>query len=332
MVSGLFFWLYFTASVQRMGAPNPISGCKFVSGQYQSSYLELEWLKNIHIWQYEYCKHMNASSQEIITLQRYVEHHTGRFRNNSLSHLRARNRHQFMSSFYSVRDCGTVIKRQRSFIEPLFASLRHPRAIVCSEQASKPDPIFIMNAAYIVLESGSSLQSRSTPRRLYFDVGASSFSGLSQQWMLSAYRDRGIVFDRILLWEAKQAYGADIFGDIPPDLYSAYQHFNIAVNANMTDPRNPLNILRTIATPADFVSFKLDIDSNHIEMAFVTQILNDPIYKTLIDEFFFEHHFNFPPLVNCCWRKTADRKLRLNDSYYMFLQLRNLGIRAHYWP
>jgi hypothetical protein len=45
------------------------------------------------------------------------------------------------------------------------------------------------------------------------------------------------------------------------------------------------------ANPADFVSFKLDIDHPDTEMPIALSLLSDPVFAELVDEFFFELHF-----------------------------------------
>lgn len=58
-----------------------------------------------------------------------------------------------------------------------------------------------------------------------------------------------------------------------PQVYDAYQFFHEPVTADPASPRNPLNILRRLARPQDFVAFKLDIDHAWIEQQFIKQIL-----------------------------------------------------------
>lgn len=96
------------------------------------------------------------------------------------------------------------------------------------------------------------------------------------------------------------------------------------------DARNPLEILRRIATPEDFVVLKLDIDTYPVEMAFIEQILSDDGLASLVDELFFEHHVTFEPLMPD-WKKTAQPDASLEDSYEIFTRLRHMGIRAHGW-
>lgn len=64
---------------------------------------------------------------------------------------------------------------------------------------------------------------------------------------------------------------------VPPvhclQVYTAYQFFHEPVTADPSSPRNPLNIIRELARPQDFVAFKLDIDAPLIERRFIEQIM-----------------------------------------------------------
>jgi hypothetical protein len=74
--------------------------------------------------------------------------------------------------------------------------------------------------------------------------------------------------------------------------YLHYCRFNIPAIAEPTSPDNPLNMLKRIAKPEDYVVFKLDIDNSKIEAMFVEQLLASPELLALVDDFFFEHHVN----------------------------------------
>lgn len=79
----------------------------------------------------------------------------------------------------------------------------------------------------------------------------------------------------------------------------------------------------------DFVAFKLDIDSPEIEMNMVQSILNNPTLAELIDEFFFEYHYESPIMAQW-WGHTKEKGL--GHALHLFYRLRSKGIRAHFWP
>ena len=108
------------------------------------------------------------------------------------------------------------------------------------------------------------------------------------------------------------------------------QYFNIPVTKDVKDPSHPLEILKRVATPEDFVVFKLDMDHSEIEAAIVEAIVADPEVHVRIDEMFFEHHVNFEPMHR--YWGTQQEKATVVDSYHLFAALRMLGVRMHGWP
>lgn len=73
-----------------------------------------------------------------------------------------------------------------------------------------------------------------------------------------------------------------------------------------------------------------DIDNAEVEESILRAFLQDPIAFALVDEFFFEHHVDFPPMRRY-WGGAINSSLKLDDSYKLFLQLRQQGWRAHSW-
>ncbi|GIL85042.1 hypothetical protein Vretifemale_13667 [Volvox reticuliferus] len=125
--------------------------------------------------------------------------------------------------------------------------------------------------------------------------------------MLETYEARGISMDRALYWEAQAAPGPNLLAGVPPHMFPAFAFYNIPAPQELTDGRNPLNVIAKIAKPEDFVSIKLDIDHPGIEDIWLRAILGNnstpvtagvakSVYAQLIDELFWEHHFNFMPM------------------------------------
>jgi hypothetical protein len=94
-------------------------------------------------------------------------------------------------------------------------------------------------------------------------------------------------------------------------------------------PANPFTLLQQIATAEDFVLVKLDIDTPSIESVLVEQLRTDKTLLSLVDEFYFEHHVDLPPMRNF-WGSPIPGTLA--DSYRIFSELRHLGVHAHSWP
>ena len=54
-----------------------------------------------------------------------------------------------------------------------------------------------------------------------------------------------------------------------------------------------LRLLQASATPQDFVVFKVDVDNSDVELSIVEAIAASPELANLVDELFFEYHFDF---------------------------------------
>lgn len=117
-----------------------------------------------------------------------------------------------------------------------------------------------------------------------------------------------------------------------------YSFYNVPVQVSSDNPDSPLFVIKQMATEEDFVSFKLDIDTPIIEIPIVQAIaskVSDVAH--LIDEFFFELHFRCEIMMHCGWgdkmNSTVDG-LVLDRPHAMslFREMREAGIRAHFWP
>ena len=70
----------------------------------------------------------------------------------------------------------------------------------------------------------------------------------------------------------------------------------------------------------------------------VLEILKNRKYSELIDEFFYEHHFKCELMMFCSWGTAMPDQVTdeiVNDrigTLQIFRKLRELGIRAHFWP
>jgi hypothetical protein len=101
----------------------------------------------------------------------------------------------------------------------------------------------------------------------------------------------------------------------------------------IADPQNPLSpirLIKKIAQPGDFVVFVLDLDDFRVEHAIVRDLLNDSEVLALVDEFVFEDHVQFAPMLRH-WGGSAHPHRTLSDTYNLFAQVRTRGIRAHSW-
>jgi hypothetical protein len=295
-----------------------------VSWDYQSSQLESVWRQNAASWSDDsYCSHLPefqdnitywlATTDQLMLTPRYrlpVDAGGGVF-----------------SMFHKIVNCGEHSHKYSTWIEPLAMSLRHPQA-PC-------DGGKMLSRSYLLLSSIVDVQLGTCGRpaqHFLFDLGASLWlsgsGGSSQSDLVQSYATRGILFDRIICWEAKSHSVEAIYQDVPHDLMGKYIYYNFPVSSDLADGGNPLNVLKRITAPSDFVTFKMDIDHAVLENDFIHQILADPEIYSRIDEFMFEHHVNFSPMG---W-SGKNETYTLDYSYQIFTALRQRGIRAHGWP
>lgn len=77
-----------------------------------------------------------------------------------------------------------------------------------------------------------------------------------------------------------------------PAAWKPFWHFhNIPVQSALDHADSPLRYIRQLASPQDFVAFKLDIDHPDMEMPIALALRDQPELFQLVDEFFFELHF-----------------------------------------
>ncbi len=149
---------------------------------------------------------------------------------------------------------------------------------------------------------------------------------------------RKIVFDQDYGFEYTLLEPQDFWRAVPPSIRPLYHFFNAPVSAGSEDKDlSPLKMLWEIATPEDFVSFKLDIDTPEVEIPIAMELLRNPEMAKLIDEFFFELHFRCEVLMYCGWGDAMPQeyhglKLDRESALNFFKKLRDAGIRSHFWP
>ncbi len=79
-----------------------------------------------------------------------------------------------------------------------------------------------------------------------------------------------------------------------PALWKPHWHFhNVPVQKSLEHADSPLRYIQQLATPGDFVAFKLDIDHPDMEMPIALMLRDRPELFSLVDEFFFELHFRY---------------------------------------
>lgn len=238
------------------------------------------------------------------------------------------------------------------WIEPITVHGRHPFSVsgcgnvdvndLFLKRMNYSGAIDIMSVDYILTQSATSFKkginsgqvTDNHVKKFLLDAGTSTFQS-SLTWLTCAYSQRRIYVDSIHAWEMTLLEPASFWKEVPPSLNYLYHFYNVPISANSTDKESPLRIIKALANTDDFVAFKLDIDTPSIEIPIALEIASNPKIAKLIDEFFFELHFQCE-LIKGCWGNVPDyvAGLRLDryNAMNLFRKYRYLGIRSHVWP
>ena len=232
------------------------------------------------------------------------------------------------------------------YVEPLATLLRHPYTSCFHEKTTnktKPKFTMIFNTKWLLFPEINQVH-RLAPsgKKLFFDLGTYDFSkgvpgyGCSLLWFQDAYEQRGVVFDQIYSWEARQMDHVEFWGTVPEKHAMKLVYYNYPAGTEIGHSHNPLTHIKAKCRKEDYCVFKVDIDTTKVEEEIIKQIVEDPSVAELIDELFWEHHVFMHPLANNkVWVNTKahpmDKTRTIKDSYDIFTKLRRLGIRAHSW-
>lgn len=108
--------------------------------------------------------------------------------------------------------------------------------------------------------------------------------------------------------------------------------YNLPLETAPESALNPLRVILTVATPADFVVVKIDADDPEKEEQFVSLIEATKELVDIIDELFWEHVTTGSPMQWHGWGDAGRRsRMSLADTYRLLTLLRRKGIRAHSW-
>ena len=174
-------------------------------------------------------------------------------------------------------------------------------------------------------------------RNYMFDAGTSGFES-SLWWFTCMYKLRNISFDQIFGWEMTLLQPDAFWEKVPAPIRSRYHFFNAPVSSNISHGNSVLRMILETSLPHDYVAFKLDIDTPHVEIPIALDILTNPEVRNLVDEFFFEFHFRCDIMMYCGWSDNIPMTqygLNLSSRYDamdLFRRYRRKGIRSHFWP
>jgi len=275
--------------------PALLDNCTWIFHEYLPSPWEMEWTSGVASLQADVCGHTDPEKSRA-----WIEDRDDAV----LSHFR------FTNSCTS--DHIMMVP-----IEPLVGLTRHPYFCLRGEA-------YLVDKSYML--PAQALAKAPTARHLLFDVGASLYDegsgGASQRWIVEQYPGE---WDGIWAWEATPLAPADVWHRIPAHLRPVYHWYNIPVNA---DGNDPLRFIRAVATRADFVVLKIDIDNSPLENAIMAKLLASDDTLALVDELYFEHHVDVAPMWPY-WGRIPGTSLA--DTYALFGELRRRGVVAHSW-
>eukprot|EP01062_Namystynia_karyoxenos_P053341 TRINITY_DN4316_c0_g1_i1.p1 TRINITY_DN4316_c0_g1~~TRINITY_DN4316_c0_g1_i1.p1 ORF type:complete len:487 (+),score=118.60 TRINITY_DN4316_c0_g1_i1:88-1461(+) len=329
------------------------SDCRWEHASYEPSSWERQWAANIEVWQgpngpYDGtdlwllgCSKLREAGKEL------SEHARGMALRAAAAVPLLPRAGETPLVFSVFRRRNTCTGAERAVpIEPLVSFLRHPRAVCAEPQYLIPKErsgrcirggfrCLTFSKEFLLLPWGNETD---TGRRFLFDVGASTYDagpgGASQKWFVETFSQRGLDFDRILAWEATPIPPAKYWARVPHWLRPRLQWYNVPINTSAGSGSNPLEYIRALCRPGDYVVVKLDIDNPAVEESFVEQLVADKGLHVLVDEFLWEHHVRQHPMMwPGGWGKDTNAAVRssMADSYRIFGKLRQFGIRAHSW-
>jgi len=172
-------------------------------------------------------------------------------------------------------------------------------------------------------------------KKYMFDAGTSRFD--SSLWFFTcSYSQVSIEFDRLFGWEVTLLEPTDFWEKVPPRWKEKYDFYNFPISADITSKANPFHLMRSLGiVEDDFVAFKLDIDTPDIEVKIALELLDNPSFAGIVDEFFFELHFRCELMMKCCFGDPPELfhglTLLRSNVLEFFRKLREKGVRSHFW-
>jgi hypothetical protein len=259
-----------------------------------------------------------------------------------------------------------TINGKDEFIEPLSGTSRHPFAnIHCPKNSANVTMTNIFDIRYLVAHNVCSGPAPPPGQRtMLFDMGASQgfhnvpgghFDTMPTRgdgikpsipvfWKM--YKENCHPFTDVFAWELNMRIThKQWWGELPAEDRAKVRYFNVGVDeGTMEQARagtNPasgsfLQMLLSTAKVEDFVIIKVDIDNTDVELTVIKGILERPEISRLVDELYFEYHYNMDGL-NFGWGANVgqdkDGKVThdVDTAIKLMADLRKKGIRAHFW-
>ncbi len=220
---------------------------------------------------------------------------------------------------------GMVVEE---FIEPLVGHMRHPLALpACVPPSGRAVNVQDRNYLMLLGDDHAAVRARHPGRAILIDAGTNKYAS-SLGYFVPTYAAAGIHFDAIYAWEATPANASQYWASVPADVMPRLHFYNAPVTPQPGSAMNPVDWIRDMYQPGDYIVFKLDIDNDAVESELIRQVLDLEGAEDIIAEMFFEKHYS-----------AADMKphFGLPKTQYpaalrLMHELRVKGVRVHYWP
>jgi len=213
-------------------------------------------------------------------------------------------------------------------IEPLVGHMRHPYGLPACTPSGVAG-VSVQDRAYLMLmgDDAAATRARYPGRAILLDAGTNKYES-SLGYLIPAYARLGIHFDAVYAWEARPANGTAYWASVPADVKPHLHFYNDRVTPEPGSAMNPVDWIRDMHRPGDYIVFKLDIDNDVVESKLIQQVLALDNAGDIIAEMFFEKHYS-----------AADMKpyfgspgTKYPAALRLMHELRTKGVRAHFWP
>jgi hypothetical protein len=118
----------------------------------------------------------------------------------------------------------------------------------------------------------AAIRARHPGRAILIDAGTNKFAS-SLGYLLPAYAAQGIPFDFIYAWEAQPTNATEYWNSVPNEVKPRLHFYNAPVTPQANSSMNPVDWMKNMYRPGDYVAFKLDIDNDDVEGTLIEQIL-----------------------------------------------------------
>ena len=214
------------------------------------------------------------------------------------------------------------------FIEPLVGHMRHPFGLPACTPPSV-SPVNVQDRSYLMLlgDGSAAVRARYPGRAILFDAGTNKYAS-SLGYLIPAYAEIGIQFDAVYAWEYTPADPSQYWASVPADVKPRLHFYNAPVTPQPGSAMNPVDWIRELYQPGDYIVFKLDIDNDVVEGELIQQVLDMEGAGDMIAEMFFEKHYSAADMK----KHFGDPETQYPTALRLMHELRAKGVRVHYWP